>query len=438
MTPAMTLTSRAKLMLGNVRIWFLNHAEFWAYDLIGLPMALRHHDKTESSAAWLHDFFARRYWRLPWGPVKGLIMAVLWPFALAGALIIFTRWNGFYYARQRGLTRAQLAKAQAVMATRHAIAPFWFFMFELYDPARTRKAGLYLTAHEVIGAAFGALQPRENSDELADKVWFAKYMADKNIRAVPVFLYLTAGQVQAALSQETSLPPQDLFVKPRQGNGGHNAARYDHVGNGVYRSATGELIARETLLRQLLLQSLKQDFIVQPRLVNHRALSTISNDALSTVRVLTIRNEKGFPEATNFAFRMAMGENSTVDNFHQGGLATVVDAETGMIGEASNIGVRPEVGWLSVHPNSGVTFKGMILPDWAAVVALAVAAHQAFPQRIMVGWDVAMLADGPMIIEGNGRPDLDIHQRVERRPLGDQRVADLIVFNLKHHSGAKA
>jgi len=57
--------------------------------------------------------------------------------------------------------------------------------------------------------------------------------------------------------------------------------------------------------------------------------------------------------------------------------------------------------------------------------------HAALPERIVVGWDVAMLADGPCIVEGNGRPDLDIHQRVERRPLGNDRISHLLAWNLE-------
>jgi hypothetical protein len=47
-----------------------------------------------------------------------------------------------------------------------------------------------------------------------------------------------------------------------------------------------------------------------------------------------------------------------------------------------------------------------------------------------------MLADGAMIIEGNGKPDLDIHQRAERRPAGDSRIAHLLAHNVRKAAAA--
>lgn len=431
----MTVTKQIIQSFGRTKKWFLDRAEVWLYDLVGMPMALRRLGQENSAptvnSEFIHTYFAQSFWRFPAGIIRGILTLILWPIALPLAITLFTFWNGKTIAERSGVSISQQIYLQIVAAFSNSIAPFWFYMFELYLPERNKQASDYLLAHETIGPAFSALQPQKPDDNMPDKVWFAAYCAKHNIRAVPVFLYLSAGEILPALSQATTLPDCDLFIKPRQGNGGHNAERWDFVTPGHYKNSAGLSLSRGALLQTMLQQSLTGDFIIQPRVVNHPALADISNDALSTVRVFTIRNEQGEPEATNVAFRMAVGGNSVVDNFHQGGLAAAVNIATGQIGSASDIGIKPAMGWRDVHPVSGVKFKDRVLPYWSEVLELSRNAHRAFPDRIMVGWDVAMLNDGPMIIEGNTKPDLDIHQRVERAPLGKSRIAELVVFNLK-------
>lgn len=435
----MTFLKKTVQIYGSTKKWLLSHAEIWAYDLVGMPMAVRrifsHYRKPSDNAEFIHQYFAKAFWRLPFGPLRALLTIIIWPIALPVGIALFTAWNGKAISSRSGITIPKQILMQLNAALKYSIAPFWFYMFELYNG---KPASQYLLAHETIGPAFTALQPKNPADNMPDKVWFAAHCKTHGIRAVPVLLYLSAGTILQAISDTVELPPIDLFVKPRQGNGGHNAERWDYVGEQNYRNSKGCTLHRDELLNQLLLQSLEDDFIIQPRLINHPALADISNDALSTVRVFTIRNEQGKPEATNVAFRMAVGGNSVVDNFHQGGLAAAVDMASGQIMEASDIGLKPVMGWREIHPVSHVRFKDRTLPDWSAVLALACKAHNAFPDRIMVGWDVAMLEDGPMIVEGNGKPDLDIHQRVERAPLGKSRIAALIVFNLKQQIQHKA
>jgi hypothetical protein len=413
----------------------LRGAEAFAYRVAGLPMALRglFGGPLSSSlppAAYLHRYYAKAYWRLPFGPVKGLVAALVWPLALVVAVVLFTWRNGAAIARRSGIGIPAQVLGQVEMAARHAIAPFWYYMFELHLPERKARAGLYLTAHETIGPAYSLLQPRPGADGMDDKIWFAEHCHEQKVRAVPVLMHFAKGTRQPLKGGVEILPEADLFVKPRSGSGGHRMERWDFIGDGRYRNAHGAVLTREQLMEKLARQSLKDDFLIQPRLANHPALDDISNGALATVRLLTCRNEQGRAEATNAAFRMAIG-NSVVDNFHQGGLATAVNLATGEIGIASDIGIRPDVGWRDTHPVSGARFAGRILPHWPEVVALAVAAHEGFPERIVVGWDVAMLADGPMIIEGNGKPDLDIHQRAERGPAGESRIAHLLAFNVR-------
>lgn len=436
-TPNFNITERFIRFRGSLRKQLLRQAEKFAYDVAGLPMALRRIGRTNppnpglAPAGYLHAFHGWSYWRLPFGPLKGLVAAVVWPVALLAAIAVFTRNNGAAIRSRSGVTIRQQIIGQICMAARHAIAPFWFYMFELYDDERKKTAGLYLTAHETIGPAYTILQPPPGADDMDDKIWFAEHCHVMGIKAVPVLMHFSGGALQPLKGGSGRLPEVDLFVKPRSGSGGHRMERWDFIGGGDYRNSAGEVLSGEALVAALCLKSLKDDFLVQPRLSNHPELDDISNGALATVRLLTCRNEIGEVEATDAAFRMAIGKNSVVDNFHQGGLATRVDMATGKIGAASDIGIKPHMGWREDHPVSGARFAGRILPHWEDVVALARRTHEAFPGRIVVGWDVAMLADGPCIIEGNGKPDLDIHQRVERRPLGDQRIATLLAFNVQ-------
>lgn len=432
----LNLADRITLIRGRIRKRLLQLGEQLIYRIAGFPMAFwrQMHFVPPADdlppAEYLHRYYAWDYWRLPLGPLKAVAAAVLWPVALAVTMTFFTRNNGTTIAERTGVSIGQQLKGQVKMAGRHAIAPFWFYMFELYLPDRAKRAHLYLTAHETIGPAYSLLQPPPDADPLDDKIPFAEHCHVTSVRAVPVFMHFSGGEPRPLKGGQDVLPDCDLFVKPRSGSGGHRMERWDVAGEGRYRNSAGQVLTRDELMAKLREQSLRDDYIVQPRLANHPELDDISNGALATIRLLTIRNEEGRAEATNAAFRMAIG-NAVVDNFHQGGIATAVDFATGRIGEASDIGVRPGVGWRETHPVSGARFAGRILPYWHEAVELAIRAHEAFPQRTIVGWDVAMLPDGPCIIEGNGKPDLDIHQRAERRPLGDQRIATLLKFNVQ-------
>lgn len=442
--PAAVPSPRDRLVraLGRLRRRTLRRLEFLAYDVIGMPMAVAalrrgFRPAGDGDAAFLHAWYGRVYWRLPAGIFRLLAAIVVWPFVQLVLTTAMTRRNGAAMRQRAGRPAGRQVRDQLVLAAECSIAPLWYYMFELYDDAQRARAPLFLTAHETIAGAYETLQPPPGSDDLNDKVWFARHCRAHGIAAVPVLLLLAGGRILPVLDGAADLPEADLFVKPRVGNGGRNTERWDWRG-GRYHSSRGLALAPEALRAQLALQSLKGDFVVQPRLVNHPELVDIANDALSTVRVLTCRDEAGGCEATNAALRMAIGSNNRVDNFHSGGIAAAVDLATGRLGRATDMGVRPAVGWRESHPVSGAPFVGRRLPFWPQVLDLACRTHAIFPERTVVGWDVAMLPDGPIIIEGNGRPDLDIHQRVERRPLGDQRIAALLRLHLGRRAAATA
>ncbi|MBV5325966.1 MAG: hypothetical protein J0626_12300, partial [Rhodospirillaceae bacterium] len=152
---------------------------------------------------------------------------------------------------------------------------------------------------------------------------------------------------------------------------------------------------------------------------------------LATIRIVTSRNEAGQYEVTNAAFRMPRVIGSAVDNFHAGGIAAAVDIATGRLGPATDLGLSPKSGWFERHPVTGAPIAGRLLPYWQEARALVERAHPNFSDFAVIGWDVAILPDGPCIIEANGAPDLDIIQRTARQPLGLARLGRLMAWHVK-------
>jgi len=63
------------------------------------------------------------------------------------------------------------------------------------------------------------------------------------------------------------------------------------------------------------------------------------------------------------------------------------------------------------------------------VAALAIRAHGVFNGRMIIGWDLALSPDGPVVIEGNSDADTHFLQRVHRQMIGRSRMEPL----LRHH-----
>jgi hypothetical protein len=101
------------------------------------------------------------------------------------------------------------------------------------------------------------------------------------------------------------------------------------------------------------------------------------------------------------------------------------------------MGLNPQTAWFDFHPTTKAAIKGRILPFWDQVLAVAESAHSHFDEFTVIGWDIAILADGPCIIEANGAPDLDIIQRTARRPLGNERLGRLMAWHLKRRLRAE-
>jgi len=407
-------------------------AERMVYRIAGLPVAVSALLGVTSAQADdpLRAAFSTRYWH-PQGVGEWVELGaaiVLWPVALVGACTWFTCRNGRVIRRRFGKSIPSQFKEQLQLYFRAGILSPWYYIFALHDEGEAR-AETFIQRFETKTCYFRLLKRRKGTP-LQDKTRFAAFCAEHGIRTVETVMQLAGEDPREAL------PDRDLFVKPTRGRGGRGAERWDLVAPGTFAGPGGEKLSGEALLGRLVAQSRNVRLIIQQRMRPHPDLVPLTAGALPTIRVLTCLNEDRAPEVIAAMMRTSFGTNRTVDNLHAGGIGTLIDLSSGMLGKASNLGSDARLGWFSTHPDTGADIEGHVVPCWEEVKASAIAAHRHFNDRVVVGWDVAVLEDGPIFIEGNGNPDLDIMQRFMRVGLREQRFAELLAYHLGQRSAA--
>jgi hypothetical protein len=298
----------------------------------------------------------------------------------------------------------------------------WYYILSLHRDGE-RRAPTFLQRCETKRGLYALLRD-ESGSPLGDKEAFARHCAAAGVPCASCELVIDGGDLDPA-----SLPDCDLFVKPLQGCGGKGAERWDRVAyrswsNGSITLHDGDLVAH--------LRAKRRKLIVQKTLRPHQALLPLTSGALPTVRALTCIDERGSPEILAAVFRMSIGDNRTVDNIHAGGLACAVSLRDGTLGLASDLGMNARLGWCRDHPTTGARIEGTRLPCWREVRALALEAHRAFSDRALIGWDIAITAEGAVVIEGNRGPDMDLMQRFMGVGFCEgHRLTDLIAFHLR-------
>lgn len=406
-------------------------AERLVYRVAGLPVALRALLHGRAASDPLRSAFAHRYWHpqglAEWLDLFGAIL--LWPLGLLLASGWFTIRNGATIRGRYGKgLPTQFAEQLKLYFSAGVLAP-WYYIFSLHDDG-DRRAPSFINRFETKTCYFRLLKAHKGTP-LNDKSRFADYCAKNGLRCIPALLSLDGNEPAGGL------PDEDLFIKPTAGRGGRGAERWDRVAPFTFSGRTGETLRADELLARLVERSKQRPLIVQPRMRPHPQLASITAGALPTTRILTCLNEQGEPEVMASMLRTSFGANRTVDNLHAGGIGALVDVASGTLSKSSNLGSDARLGWFSAHPDTGAVIEGKRLPCWEEAKALAIAAHRCFDDRMVIGWDIAILEDGPILVEGNGNPDLDILQRFMRIGFRDHRLGALLAHHLRERGAAR-
>ena len=181
-----------------------------------------------------------------------------------------------------------------------------------------------------------------------------------------------------------------LFIRPLALNGGQGCFRLDQ--NRFESQLETEF---DTLLQG--------DYTHTEVIEQHPGIDEIYSKSINTLRILTfIENDK--VEIISVFMRIGAG-GSIVDNGSSGGVFVGIDMETGLMKSTAYRDLKFGGGEFQRHPDTDFVFDSFEVPLFKEACDLAKNAARGIPNRF-IGWDIALGANGPLVIEGNEDPHL--------------------------------
>ncbi len=225
----------------------------------------------------------------------------------------------------------------------------------------------------------------------------------------------TLGQLVDYLKLPGSLP---VYMKPAYGSYGRGNILIERATGAGFQLGDGSIVAPEAL-GGMLPNPAGLGWLLQEPLESHADIAACCGRKISGVRVHTFLTSRG-PVITKVVWRINVG-NQDSDNFRDGqsgNMAAAVDPTTGVVERVINgIGFSQTVAdrtAMADQNRDALRYCGFQLPCWDEVKKLALDAALALPGYINPGWDIAICADGPRILEVNYFGDLDFPQHSHR------------------------
>lgn len=186
---------------------------------------------------------------------------------------------------------------------------------------------------------------------------------------------------------------KEIFVKPVKGRYG--------LGTRIIRRDEIDNI-------QEFYQSLKnEDVLLEEVIKQHEIIKEFNPSSVNTIRVVTLLTASNSPKIVTATFRCGNGDKCA-DNFHHGGIAALIDINTGIV---KTTGIDRNKNRYIVHPVTNKQIIGFRVPNWEKIKEKVAQAAKVIPEIRYIGWDVAIKDNGEIaIIEGNFAADPDVSQ----------------------------
>lgn len=154
----------------------------------------------------------------------------------------------------------------------------------------------------------------------------------------------------------------------------------------------------------------EEDCFLEELVIQDETWSKLNPKSINTIRVVT-KCINGKSEILYAVARVGSGA-SIADNFHKGGVGIKVNITKGCL-EGNAIDKSGKESERLKETN--IVVDGYQIPYWKEIKKMVNSAAKVNDNVNIIGWDIAISKDGPVIIEGNRGPGMDIIQMLYKR-----------------------
>jgi alpha-L-glutamate ligase-like protein len=196
-----------------------------------------------------------------------------------------------------------------------------------------------------------------------------------------------------------------IAVKPAKGRGGGGILILKKTAEGSWKTPSGRTYNESSIFSHLAnivfgvySFGTEDKAIIEYCINNHELFQSIYPNGIPDIRIIAYQDQ-----LIMGMIRIPTDKSDGKGNLHQGALGVALDITTGIIGKGFD-----GKNHISTHPDSGVNFEGLQIPYWIKILDIATRAAKSLPLKYL-GLDIVIDFDlGPLIIEVNARPGLEI------------------------------
>jgi alpha-L-glutamate ligase-like protein len=276
--------------------------------------------------------------------------------------------------------------------------PFWSW------PSAFKRDGIMGINSRNINLIF-PLNLRSNYSMVDNKALTKKLCESQLIPAPKTYALIQRfGDIKKSIDLLFSLA--GFVIKPTRGAGGRGVLAITDRRGSQFQNAKGELFSIEqiryhisTILSGLYSLSGHPDQAMIERLIEpHPAFKELAVAGAPDIRILLYKTTPIMG-----MLRLPTKASKGRANLHQGAIGAGINLETGI----TDGGVWHD-RFSTVHPDTGASIKGIVIPNWTDVLKTVTQLSQVIGLQY-TGVDVLLDAkEGPLVLEANARPGLSI------------------------------